>query len=100
MTTTANHRVFTADAEWSIDLNDYGRMDYQTIAYAGDLGGGTLRVYAVFGGTNIPLPDSKLSASTLDGQGEVVKAFPFRTTGDLVIELSGATDPNVTVYVL
>lgn len=92
--------VFTNNGEWVPDFPAINRTDYRTLAYEGSLGGGTLRLYTQLGDVDVPVPDSKLSAATLDTQGEVVQSFPFRVSGQIKIVLSGATGPNVRVAVL
>lgn len=91
---------FTTNDIWTPDFPAANRTDFRTLAYEGDLGGGTLRLYTLIGDVDVPVPDSKLSAATLDSQGEVVKSFPFRSAGQIKVELSGATAPDVIVVVL
>ena len=92
--------TFTADETWDTESSQIGPPDFRTIAYSGSLGGGTLQLFTTMGGITSAIPDSKLSAATLDTNGDVVKSYPFRATGNISVVLSGATAPNVTVVIL
>lgn len=96
----ANEYTFTADGEWIPYTAERETPDFRTIAYDGDLGGGTLRLWTTIGSIEVPVPDSKLSTATLDSNGDVVKSYPFRSAGTIKVVLSGATAPDVTVVVL
>ena len=46
-----------------------------------------------------PLADAKLSAATVDDNGDAVMQVTFRTTGTIIVKLTGATAPSVKVIV-
>lgn len=72
----------------------------RVLAYSGDLGGGTLAVSTIIEDVEAPVADAKLSAATLDGNGDAVKQLVFESAGRVKVTLSGATAPNVTVAVV
>lgn len=95
-------QAFTANFEWTVDgppLNP-GLKPYRYFGYTGDLGGGSLRLFVLLDAEEVPIPDSVLTETTLDTQGNVVQAFPFTYSGKLVVKLTGATAPDVVVVVL
>lgn len=92
--------TFTANGEWEPDFPAANRTDFRTLAYEGSLGGGTLQLFTLIGSVDVAVPDSKLTAATVDSQGTVVQSYPFRSAGKIRVVLSGATAPNVTVVVL
>jgi hypothetical protein len=92
---------FTDNAEWNAGVEARSDVGYRTLAYDGDLGGGTLRVWTQAEGTaKTPVPDTKLSAATVDGASDVIKQLTFRSSGNVFVHLTGATAPDVTVTVL
>jgi len=92
--------TFTDNGEWVIPYAAQEGASYRTLAYQGDLGGGTLSVETTIDTVTAPVPDGKLTAATLDANGDVVKSFPFRCSGRVTVKLSGATAPNVKVAAL
>lgn len=92
--------TLTANGEWASSVP--GRTDggFRLLSYTGWLGGGTLQVFSVSSsGVKTPVADSKLNASKVDGNGDVIQQMTFQTAGMIVVALTGATDPNVVVSV-
>lgn len=84
----------------STGLQGQSQAGYRTFAYFGSLGGGTIRLYSkIAGGDLVPIPDSKLNTQKIDSNGDVIQQFIFVTSGTIYYELTGATSPNVKVYV-
>jgi len=92
--------TFTADDTWVTRKKFFTNRSKKILKYSGDLGGGTLRIYSESYGFVTPVPDSKLSIDTVDSNGDAIQEIVFLTTGKMIIELTGSTNPNVTVMVL
>ncbi len=100
-------RKFTADATWNTGVPGYSENGYRCLKYSGSLGGGTLSIHSLSNevdqetGATIetPLADAKLSAATVDDNGDAVMQVTFRTTGTIIVKLTGATAPSVKVIV-
>ncbi|MGG7535364.1 hypothetical protein [Rhizobium sp. 12,4] len=94
-------KTFTADADWVVGLEAQCDVGYRTVAYTGSLGGGTLRIWTQVadGGGLTPVADSKLSAGTVDGNGDVVQQLTFQSSGSITVKLTGSTNPNAVVSV-
>ena len=92
-------KTMTADGEWNTGYSGKTDPGYYTLAYSGSLGGGTLRIYSTIDEIKTPVPNSKLSAATVDDAGDVVQQVIFSTSGTISVALSGATAPNVTIVV-
>ena len=92
-------QTFTEDAtkEFGLSASDGGA--WRALAYTGSLGGGTLRVYTDIGGVITAVPDSKLTAATVDGNGDTVRQFIFYSVGTISVELFGSTAPECTVAI-
>lgn len=88
---------FTVDGEQPVGIEAKTEIGYVALLYTGDLGGGTLRVYTTIEGHKAPIPNSKLSAATLDGNGDAIQIMMFSTAGTLSVALTGATAPDVYV---
>lgn len=94
------HR-FTTNEEWNAGIEARSDAGYRTLAYDGDLDGGTLQILTqVQEGPKVPVSDAKLSAAKLDDNGDVIRQVTFRSSGNVIIVLAGATAPDVTVSVL
>lgn len=93
-------KALTADATWSTGIKAKLGIGWHVLAYAGDLGGGTLQVSGVMDdGTVIPVPDGQLTAATVDGNSDAVQQMEFRTLGEIHVALTGASSPDCTLYV-
>lgn len=90
-------KTMTADETWATGVQ--ANREYNMLSYEGSLGGGTLRVYSDNAGVYSPLADSKLSAATVDGNGDAIQQMIFQTVGTITVVLSGAAGPNVEVSV-
>lgn len=90
---------FEDNASHNFGLDAKAESGYRVLAYSGDLGGGTLQISTIIDGVTSIVPDSKLTAATLDGNGDAIKQVVFKSAGAVVVALSGATAPNVTVAV-
>jgi len=88
---------FTADAKLSLGLEARSEAGYRTVLYSGNLGGGTLRISTVIDGYEAWVPDSKLTAATVDDNGDVVKMISFSASGNILVSLTGSTAPDVYV---
>ncbi|KAA3526139.1 hypothetical protein GOZ78_03420 [Agrobacterium vitis] len=96
-----------ANATWNTGVS--GRIDagYRMLKYSGSLGGGTLSVssksldLSPVDGVEIetPLPNAKLTVSKVDGNNDVVQQLVLQTSGEIVVILAGATNPDVLVIV-
>ena len=95
-------KTFTADGVWNTGVPGRSEAGYRCLKYSGTLGGGTLSVHSlsdeVDSGTGAtvetPLADAKLSAATVDDNGDVVRQMTFQTTGSIVVKLTGSTAPS------
>lgn len=100
-------RKFTADAVWNTGIPGQSDAGYRCLKYSGDLAGGTLSIHSLSqevdqetgAAIETPLADAKLSAVTVDDNGDTVKQVIFSTTGTIVVKLAGATAPSVKVIV-
>lgn len=92
--------TFTSNEEWNVGIEAQCSAGYRTMVYSGSLGGGTLRISThIQGGLKVPLADAKLSADMLDDNGDAIQQVVFRSSGNIYVELSGATAPNAVVSV-
>lgn len=100
-------RHFTADGSWNTGIPGHSETGYRALKYSGSLGGGTLSLHSLSidvdqdtgAAIETPLADAKLSASTVDDNGDAVQQVVFSTTGTVVVKLAGATAPDVKVIV-
>lgn len=92
--------IFRQNGTWDTGIKQLFRTDFRTLVYDGTLGGGTLQLLVEIDGVVAPIPDSKLNATMVDGNGDVIRSFPFRSAGAVKVVLAGAEAPNVTVAVL
>lgn len=73
---------------------------YRTLAYSNSLGGGMLQVFSqTQDGDKVAVSDSKLTAATLDDNGDVIRQMTFSTSGNIWVHLTGATAPTCKVSV-
>jgi len=91
--------TFEADEEWNVGMEAKTDSGYNVIAYDGNLGGGTLRVFTDIEGVKTPVANSKIAAATNDTAGDDLEQLVFISAGNIIVALSGATDPDVTVAV-
>lgn len=92
--------TFEANGEWNAGIEAQSSSGYRTLAYDGDLGGGTLQIFTqVQDGPKTVVPDSKLAAATDDAAGDTRKQLAFTSSGNVWVHLTGATEPDVTVTV-
>lgn len=92
--------AFTDDDEWNFGIEARSDVGFRTMVYDGDLGGGTLQIFTDIEGVKTPVPDSKLDAATVDGNGDDVQQVTFQSSGNVYVHLTGSTAPDVTVAVL
>ncbi len=94
-----NH--FTANGTWTVGVDAAADRGYRTVAYNGNLGGGTLAVSTNFGADvgDVPVPNAKMAAGKNDGNGDAIKQLVIQSAGNLKITLSGATNPDCWVAV-
>lgn len=92
--------TFSGDETWNAGIEAKCDAGYRTLVFSGSLGGGTLQISTSIEGVESTVPDSKLSAATLDGNGDAVKQMTFQTSGNISVTLSGSTSPTATVAVL
>lgn len=87
--TTDDTKTFGIEAKCDAG---YRVMGYRTVSGAA-LGGGTLRILTQpqGGGAPVPLADSKLTASTLDDNGDAVQQVTFISAGNVYVQLSGSS---------
>lgn len=93
---------FQANKTWDVGFDAASDKSYRTLAYSGSLGGGTLQVLTSLSPNvlDVPVADAKLSASKVDGNGDVIKQMTFQASGNIKVVLSGATTPDVWVAVI
>lgn len=74
---------FVADDVWESGEGAADGAGYCTLHYSGDLGGGTLSVFTKMSDDvgAVPVADAKLDATTVDGNGDVVKQLVFQSAG-------------------
>lgn len=94
-------KTFTADGTESFGIDAKCDIGYRVLSYSGDLGGGTLRVKtrAAEATDLVYVPNAKLAAATDDANGDTAYQVVFQSSGQVHVELSGATDPDCTVSV-
>lgn len=100
-------RQFTDNATWITGLAGQCEAGYRTLKYSGSLGGGTLSIHSLTAEVpaigqdpiETPLADAKLTATTVDDNGDAVKQVVFQTSGMIVVKLTGATSPDAWVAV-
>lgn len=100
-------KKFTADGTWNSTVPGYSEGGFRCLKYSGDLGGGTLSIHSLStevdpetsATVETPVANAKLSAATVDGNGEAISQVVFQTTGTIVVKLTGATAPDVLVMV-
>ncbi len=93
------HR-FQTNEEYNFGIDGWTEAGFRMLAYSGNLGGGTLKLKSRFdGGIVVPVSDGELNATMTDDNGDVIQQVTFQTTGTIVVELTGATTPDVTVVV-
>lgn len=90
---------FTADGVWNVGLEAKNDAGYYCLIYSGDLGGGTLSISTDIEDVSVPVPNGKLDVTMLDDNGDVIQMVILSAAGNISVELSGATDPDVIVAV-
>ncbi|MGN8170496.1 hypothetical protein [Agrobacterium sp. 22117] len=97
------NRTFTQNTATAESFGIEARCDggYRVMSYSGNLGGGTLRLFTQpnINADPTPVPDGKLSAANLDGNNDPIQQVVFVSAGNVLVTLSGATNPNCTVTV-
>lgn len=87
--------------EKTLDLPGSSDRGYRCAVYSltgNGLSGGTLRFWSTIDGVKVPIPNSKLTATTLDDNGDLVQMISFSAGGTISVQLTGAgASPNVTV---
>lgn len=92
--------TFTSNEEWNAGIDGWTEAGFRTLAYSGNLGGGTLKLKSRFeDGIVVPVSDGELNATMVDDNSDVIQQVTFQTAGTILVELTGATTPNVTVVV-
>lgn len=96
--------IFDANAEKSVSgLDAKSDSGFRTMVYKSNggagLGGGTLEIFTELEGVKTPVPNSKLTAATLDDNGQAIQQVTFSSAGIVWIHLTGATTPDITVAV-
>lgn len=100
-------KKFTADGTWNTGVPGQCDASYRVAKYSGSLGGGTLSIHSLsqdldpdtVATIETPVPDAELTVAKVDGNGDVIKQLVVRTSGSIVVKLTGATAPAVTVMV-
>lgn len=95
-TITANT---TSGNEVNLGIDGGAERGFRTLVYTGSLGGGTVRLMTEIEGVRAYIPNSKLTATTTDDDGNVVQSISFSANGTLYLELLGATAPSFDVAV-
>lgn len=91
----AKSNLSGSSGTWASGLEAQSEKGYRMLAYSGSLGGGTLRVYTTVDGVETPVPDSKLHATKLDDNDDVIQQLIFATAGVITVKLTGASGANV-----
>lgn len=94
----------TADGKVATGIKAKLGIGWHVFGYDGDLGGGTVKIYgrviaADESEVDILVPDSALAIADVDGDSAVIKQMEFRTFGEIVVELTGASSPDVNFFV-
>lgn len=98
VTLTANNQEKVLDLPGNSDRGY--RCAVYTVTGAG-LSGGTLRFWATIDGLKVPIPNSKLTASKNDDNGDLIQMISFSAGGIISVQLTGAgASPNVTVAMI
>lgn len=97
-------KTFTQNTTEPESMGVEARCDggYRVMSYSGSLGGGTLRLYTK-GADNAeatPVPDGKLSIANKDVNGDVIQQVVFVSAGNVLVSLTGATNPSCAVSIL
>lgn len=92
--------TYSDNEDWNSGIEAQSDRGYRTLVYKDSLGGGTLEIFTSIEGVKTPVPDSKLTAATVDGNGQAVQQVTFQSSGTVYVKLTGATAPTATVAVL
>jgi len=100
-------KKLTADGTWNTGVPGQCDAGYRVVKYSGSLGGGTLSVHSMSqdldpdtaASIETPVPDAELTVAKVDGNSDVIQQLVVRTSGSIVLKLTGATAPDVTVMV-
>lgn len=93
------NKNFTSDVTQNMGIEAKCEAGYRTLSYSGNLGGGTLRISTVSDGVTSFVPDSKLSGTTVDLNGDAIKQVNFVSTGQVYVGLTGSSGANCDVAV-
>lgn len=96
-------KTFTANTTVPENMAIEAKSDagYRVLSYSGSLGGGTLQLLTqcADGADQVPVPDGKLTAANVDGNGDPIRQVVFVSAGNVYVSLTGATAPNCKVSV-
>jgi hypothetical protein len=95
-------KTITDNGDVNFGIDAKSDSGYRVMMYSGDLGGGTLKLFTKpnDAAAKVPVPNGELAAATLDDGGDVVQQFVFMSAGQVIVNLAGATDPDLEVSVL
>ncbi|MCI5075635.1 hypothetical protein [Oricola sp.] len=97
--------LFTDNDDWEIGFEAMHDPGYRTLIWPdsgesnGDFGGGTLQVLTNIDGVIAAIPDSKVTAASVDGAEDQLQQLVFVSGGSVIVRLSGATNPNLQVAI-
>ena len=94
-------KTFSASGTVNMGIEAKSDAGYRVLSYSGFLGGGTLRVLTqcADGADQVPVPDAKLSAANVDGNGDAIQQLVFVSAGNVYVSLTNATAPTCKVSV-
>lgn len=94
-------KTFTQNVTENMAIEAKSDAGYRVLSYSGSLGGGTLQLFTqcADGADQVPVPDGKLSAANVDGNGDPIRQVVFVSAGNVFVSLTGATAPNCKVSV-
>lgn len=91
--------TFTKNEVWETNIKFHLDLPKKVLKYSGDLDGGTLSISSRSEDIITPLPDGKLNITKTDSNDDPIQEVVFLTTGEIIVELTGAGSPNVKVVV-
>ncbi len=94
-------KTFTQNKTENMGIEAKSDAGYRVLSYSGSLGGGTLQLLTqcADGADQVPVPDGKLSAANVDGNGDAIRQVVFVSAGNVFVSLAGATAPDCKVSV-
>jgi hypothetical protein len=94
-------KTLTQNGTENMGIEAKSEAGYRVLSYSGTLGGGTLQLLTQCGegADQVPVPDSKLSAANVDGNGDPIRQMVFVSAGNVLVSLTGASAPNCKVSV-